>query len=114
MGLFSKKNSPDWLDGMMYEYKQLLNDINFTLSYVFKFYDNDGLEYIYKENTDDRSVFLLRNKNRIAIKQVDVNGKEEFIEEVECSLYKTSDVKIVRIIHELYAEKLYNFNENKR
>ena len=105
MSLFSKKNSPKYLENMMHEYKEVLNEKYYPLSYVFKFHENNGVDYIYRENTDKRNVFLLRNKNRIALKQIDETGKEIFYAEKEISIYTTSQLKIVKIIHDLYIEE---------
>jgi len=105
MGFFSKKDTPNWLDGMMYEYKQLLNDKDYPLSHVFEYYSNDGKDYIYKEKANSRNVFLLRNKNCIALKEFDDDENVLFYAERECSLYTTSEPKIVKIIHELYVEE---------
>lgn len=110
MGFFSKTepDTPDWLDNRVSEYKELLNDKECILGYVFEFYSNDGKEYIYKEVTKNRNVFLIRNKEKITLKQIDSDESVIFYKEIDCDLSTTAEKKIVSIIHQLYVESFDN------
>lgn len=105
MGLFSKVTDAEVLESIFYEYVDLLKDKDYPLSYVFEFHSNDGVDLIYKEKTTSRNLFLLRNKKRIALKQIDDQNTEIFYAERPCSRIVTDDFKIVKIIHELYFEE---------
>ena len=106
MSLFSKVDPVTLLDTLLLEYKEMMNDRNYLLSYVFRFHENNGQDYIYRENTTRRDVFLLRNNTRIAIRHIDASGKELFYAERAISIKNDSEMKIARIIHDLYVEEL--------
>ena len=106
MSLFSKVDPVTLLDTLLLEYKEMMNDRNYLLSYVFRFHENNGEDYIYRENTIQRDVFLLRNSNRIAIKHLDGSGKVLFYAERAISIKNDNELKIARIIHDLYVEEL--------
>lgn len=106
MGIFSKEDPADVLDRLMSEYKELMNDKDYLLSYVFRFHENNGIDIIYKENTDKRNVLLLRNKKRIALQKLDDEGKILFEAEREIGWMVDNQLKILQIIHELYTKEL--------
>lgn len=106
MGLFSKEDPAKVLDRLMLEYKELMNDKDYLLSYVFRFHENNGEDYIYKENTDRRNVYLLRNRNRIALRKLDDESNVLLNVEREINWKVDNQLKIVQIINDLYINEL--------
>jgi len=101
--LRNKEITPDLVIKHFIDYILMIEST--PLGLVFKYHDIDDGNLIHKENTESRDVYLLRNHDRLAVKQVDGKGETVFYSEKDLN-HSDGDPKVIRAMHQLYVEEL--------